>query len=117
MALHSPEDVASAWQQAWNASDADGLAALFAEDADFVNVVGLWWHDRERIRIAHEYGLRVIFPGSRITMRTPRVRRLGDASAVVQCRWRITGQVTPNGAAAGPREGIFTFVLEHRADG
>lgn len=53
--MHQPEDVVQRWEDAWNNADAEALAGLFAEDADFVNVVGLWWHDRERIREAHAY--------------------------------------------------------------
>ncbi|MEB4614550.1 YybH family protein [Leucobacter sp. M11] len=115
--MHEPADVVPAWQDAWNRADADHLAALFAEDADFVNVVGLWWHDRSSIRDAHDFGFRTIFPGSVITMAEPRVRRLGTDAAVVQSRWHLTGQISPAGEAAGPREGIFTFVLERRTQG
>src|SRR5699024_12883522 len=38
-----------------------------------------------------------IFPGSRITMDEPRVRLLGTDAAVVQSRWHLVGQVTPDG--------------------
>ncbi len=58
--------IAEIWVEAWNRRDADRLADLFAEDAEFVNVTGLWWHDREAIRRAHDYGLRTIFDQSPI---------------------------------------------------
>lgn len=115
--MRSPEAVIPAWRDAWNRGDADAIAALFAEDAEFVNVVGLWWHSREAIRDAHAFGFRTIFPGSTITMGSPRVRRLGADAATVMCRWRVLGQVSPGGEPAGPREGVFTFVLERRAAG
>lgn len=114
--MHSPVDVIAGWERAWNAGDADALAALFAEDAEFVNVVGLWWHDRGSIRQAHAYGFSTIFTGSVITMGAPRVRMLGESAAVVHARWHIVGQVAPAGEVAGPRNGIFTFVLERRED-
>src|SRR5699024_6486183 len=72
--MESPADIVTRWQEAWNAADAAALAALFAEDAEFVNVVGLWWHDRASIRDAHEFGFRTIFPGSTMSMGEPRVR-------------------------------------------
>ncbi|GAB3702924.1 SgcJ/EcaC family oxidoreductase [Corynebacterium nasicanis] len=115
--LDRPEAVVSGWEDAWNRADADALAALFAEDADFVNVVGLWWHKRSDIRRAHTYGFERIFPGSRITMETPRVRLLGSAAAVVHSRWHLVGQVSPEGEPAGQRDGVFTFVLEKRPAG
>lgn len=46
MTLHQPEQVARAFVEAWEDRDPDAIAALFVADADFVNVTGLWWHDR-----------------------------------------------------------------------
>jgi uncharacterized protein (TIGR02246 family) len=115
--LETPEAVIHGWEDAWNRADADALAELFAEDAEFVNVVGLWWHDRANIRGAHAFGFARIFPGSRITMDEPRVRLLGTDAAVVQSRWHLVGQVTPDGEPAGDRDGILTFVLERRLGG
>lgn len=53
MNVTSPKSIITGFQQAWNAHDATALAQLFVEDADFVNVTGLWWTNRERIRKAH----------------------------------------------------------------
>ena len=72
--LDHPRRIADIWVQAWNRRDADRLAALFEADAEFVNVTGLWWHDREAIRRAHDYGLRTIFDQSTIALVTRRVR-------------------------------------------
>lgn len=115
--MQSPAMVVSEWQAAWNAGDASRLSQLFAEDADFVNVVGLWWHDRDSIREAHHFGFTKIFPGSVIEMGEPRVRQLGPDAAVVQSKWSLAGQVSPEGEQAGAREGIFTFVVERRREG
>jgi uncharacterized protein (TIGR02246 family) len=38
--LDRPEDIAAAFAAAWNVRDADAIAALFEDDAEFVNVVG-----------------------------------------------------------------------------
>src|SRR5690606_12944242 len=43
----SPEDVPRLFVENWNDRRADLLAELFEEDADFINVVGLWWENRE----------------------------------------------------------------------
>ncbi|OKL54108.1 hypothetical protein BSZ39_05975 [Bowdeniella nasicola] len=115
--LQQPEDVVTAWEDAWNRADADALAGLFAEDAEFVNVVGLWWHDRARIRLSHAFGFSTIFPDSVITMGAPRVRMVGEGAATVHSKWHLRGQVSPDGEPAGEREGIFIFVLERRGDG
>lgn len=108
-----------AFADAWNRGDAEALADLFTPDADFVNVVGLWWTRREQIRRNHAYGLTHIFPGSTMTIERLRVRDLG-ATAVVHARWRVSGQV-PTGLAdrsqPGDRRGVFVFVTHLQSDG
>lgn len=86
----SPAAVAEAFEAAWNAADADALADLFAEDADFVTVLGVWWTRRRQIRLDHARGFRWMFPESRLEMDEVRVRDLGDV-AVVHAPWTMTG--------------------------
>ena len=116
MPLATPADVAAEFATAWNEADAERIARLFVEDADFVNVVGLWWHRRSDIAAAHAYGFRHMFPGSMMTLEEVRRRDLSPDAAVVHARWRMRGQVTPRGEAAQDRAGIFTFVVT-RSDG
>lgn len=112
-----PERLPEIWATAWNRRDADALAALFDEDAEFVNVTGLWWHDRAAIREAHRYGLEVIFNDSDLTVTRVTVKRLRDDVAVVHARMRLTGQ-TPltEDERPQPRTTVFSFVV-HQAAG
>ncbi|SDN47084.1 conserved hypothetical protein [Lutimaribacter pacificus] len=112
-----PGDIPRAFAAAWMARDARGLAALFAEDAEFVNVVGLWWHDRAAIEKAHDYALHSFFADTDLKPGTIRVRTIGDDVAVVQCRFTLTGQRLPDGGAAGPRRTILTFVARATPQG
>lgn len=117
-ALDRPEDIPAAFVAAWNARDPDALASVFVEDAEFVNVVGLWWHDREAIRKAHAYGLERIF--NRSTLRATRVtvRYLADGIAVVHARMALSGQSAAGGISEpGQRRNIFTFVVQRQAQG
>ncbi len=116
-AFDQPERLPEIWALAWNRRDPETLAALFDEDAEFVNVTGLWWHDRAAILKAHRYGLDVIFNASEITLRRVTVKWLRDDVAVVHATMRLTGQ-TPIAEVArpGPRTTIFSFVV-HRTDG
>lgn len=113
--MRTPGEVIERWTRAWNDGDADAIAALFAPDAEFVNVVGLWWHNRESIRTSHAFGFEKIFRGSTIRMNPPRVRYVGEDAAIVHSRWNISGQISPGGEPAGRREGIFVFVLERQS--
>lgn len=113
-----PEGVPHAFAAAFNARDANGIAALFDEDAEFVNVVGLWWHDREAIRRAHAYGLEKIFNHSSLRVGVVRVRRMSESIALVHARMTLTGQSLVNDVAApGVRTNIFSFVTHLTPEG
>ena len=116
--LDTPDSIPTVFAQAWNARDPDTLASLFDEDAEFVNVVGLWWHNREAIRKAHAYGLSRIFNRSTLRVGVVRVKQLTDEIAVVHARMHLEGQ-TPVGSVLRPgeRRTIFSFVVRRRAEG
>lgn len=110
--MKEPEEIPGRFIQAWNRADGAALAALFADDADFVNVVGLWWEDRERIRQAHDYGFRKIFGHSQMRLQRIKLRRLGESAAVVHAEWSLTGQTPQGGDEPRERRGVFSFVLQ-----
>ncbi len=112
-----PEQIPERFAVAWNRGDAEGIAALFTDDADFVNVVGLWWERRARIRQAHAIGLQTFFRDSSVTMERVKVRYVTEEVATVHARWRITGQYAPDSTTASPRTGIFVFVARRVAEG
>lgn len=91
--------------------DAKALAGLFVEDADFVNVVGIWWEDRSAIERAHGYALDSFFSQARLSLGRIKTRMLGENAAVVHCRFHLSGQTAPDGGKANPRSTIIVFVL------
>ncbi len=109
-----PEEIAHGFADAWNRRDAGALAALFAEDADFVNVVGLWWHNRADIERAHDYGLSTFFRESTLKAGRIAVKYAGEGVAVVHVRWRLSGQLDQNGASLDDRQTVMVFVVEKR---
>ena len=110
----SPEDVPARFARAWNDRDPDALASLFDEDAEFVNVAGLCWHDRESIRKAHASQLARAFTKSILATGETKVKLLAPEVAVVHARMTLSEE--PAGAVthAGPRTTIVSFVV-HRA--
>lgn len=113
-----PRDVAEGFRAAWNRASAEDLTAVFAEDADFVNVVGFWWRGHRQIRHNHAIGFRDMFPDTEMVYEKTRVRMLSGGHAVVHARWRMNGQALPDAAGqrAGVRRGVFTFVVSRFAD-
>jgi uncharacterized protein (TIGR02246 family) len=115
--LTSPEDVPNMFIEAWNEKNPEKLAAIFDEDAEFINVTGLWWHNRESIFEAHDYGLKVIFKDSKLSLRKSKVKYLSDNIAVVNARVHLDGQTDIKGKKAQARNTIFTFVVHINEEG
>ena len=112
----TPADIPRLFAEHWNNNDAAALAALFVEDADFVNVVGLWWRRRHDIERAHKYALDRYFKDAKITLQQVEVRHVTDDVATVHARWRLDGQRTPTGEAGAPRSGVMLFVAKRDDD-
>ncbi|MEC9432347.1 MAG: SgcJ/EcaC family oxidoreductase [Pseudomonadota bacterium] len=109
--------LARAFLALWSAHDADGLAALFAGDADFVNVAGLWWHGAGRIGRTHGVAFRTYFTGAVLTEERLETRALGPFAAVARVRARMEGQTGPDGRPAGARRTMLILVCEARPEG
>jgi len=109
---------------AWNNHDMVAFGKLFATDADFVNVAGLWWRGRREIQMQHAWSHGAIpkdtqgfdaaarayygiFKNSRLQFDTVEVRFLGKDVAVAHVSWKLLGDArTPN-----PRVGLLTIVV------
>ena len=111
------ESIPKVFIEAWNRRDAKKIASLFDEDAEFINVTGLWWHSRNAIERAHAYGLSTIFNNSILSLITCRVKFLAENIAVVNAKIKLSGQ-TSIGSIASPeeRKTIFTFVVHKKGE-
>lgn len=101
-------------QEAWNHHDMRAWANLFAEDADFVNVVGWWWKGRPEIERKHTDAHAFIFRESTLSIDEVHIRFLTPQIAVVHVLWSLVGQKKPDGTPGPPRKGIFMQVLQKR---
>ncbi len=112
--VRNPEDLPQHFMKAWNDRDAKKLADLFAEDAEFVNVVGLWWHNKQDIFKAHDYGLKKLFSNSELSIRKIKTRYLSKEIAVVNARLHLKGQTQIEDEKSKARNTIFTFVVQKK---
>ena len=108
--------IVNEFEVAWNHHDMDALAMLFANDADFVNVIGRRWVGREAIKKAHAASHATIFKMSTLKIGDTTVRFLKPDVAVARSVWALSGMTSENGQVAPTRTGILTHVLI-RADG
>ena len=111
------EAVARAFFDRWNDGDADGIAALFIEDADFVNVVGLWWRNRRAIRKAHDYGFRRVFQRAKVEITELSLRELTPDVHLVHTVSTLDGQTGIDGRTAARRVAVITMVTRRGASG
>lgn len=107
----NPREIPYRFAEAWNEYNPDGIANLFVEDADFVNVTGKWWDNKTDIWKAHDFGLRVIFQNSKMEILKVKVKNISEDAAVVHCRLRVLGQTNnQTEKEVGDRETMFLFV-------
>jgi uncharacterized protein (TIGR02246 family) len=104
--------IASGFAEAWNRHDMKALSMLFAEDADFVNVVGLWWKGRSEIEKQHAAAHADWFKDSRLTMTATAIRFLAPDLAVVHPTWDLVGARGPLNLERAPRKGIMIQVMK-----
>ncbi len=110
-AIAEVTNVVQAFAACWNRHDMDAFAQLFSEDAEFVNVVGLWWKGRAEIKAAHEFTHQSIFKNSRLNIAEVSTRFPVPGIAIARCRWKLEGHVTPAGAPLPERNGVLLNVL------
>ena len=103
--------IVNSFSEIWNRHDMAAFAELFASDAEFVNVVGLWWKGKEEIRGAHEFTHSTMFKNSRLTILDTVIRFPVQTIAIARSKWLLEGHVIPDGASLPPRNGILVNVL------
>lgn len=106
-----PGETAQAFADAWNRHDMDAFAALFGEQADFVNVIGLHWQGREQIQRAHAELHRTRMKDSRLAIQSHSVRMLRPDVALVHATWELTGDTGIDNLPSPPRHGVLSFVV------
>jgi uncharacterized protein (TIGR02246 family) len=106
--------MATRFAETWNQHDMTAMATLFAEDADFVNVVGMYWKGRDQIRQEHArlHGLQ--FKESVLTIRSVTVRFLNPDVALAHIKWALEGERDSDGTSRPRREGVMSWVVTKR---
>jgi uncharacterized protein (TIGR02246 family) len=100
--------LAARLENAWNAGDGQAFAAPFAEDADFVNVLGMHARGRDEIAAGHDEIFRSIYAGSTVRYRVETARLLRPDVALVHMHGTL---VIPAGPMEGTHEARPSLVL------
>jgi len=73
-------------EAAWNAADAAGFASLFAEDAEFIHILGGYYTGRAAIEAGHRMILGTIYKGSTVRYSVERIKFVRPELALVFLR-------------------------------
>lgn len=114
--LSGPLEVVDRFFGAFEAHDHKAIGELFAEDADYINVVGLWWTSRRSIERVFKRQFKREYAAATIAPAKLSFRQVGSDAAVLHVRWTLTGQVDPEGESADERQGILSITMERAAD-
>ncbi len=106
--------IVQALQDAWNAADSAGFAAPFADDADFVNIVGMHVRGRDGIAAGHQHIFRTMYAGSRIEYRLKSARLLRPDVALAHVDAKLH---VPVGPMAGDMAALWSAVLTREGGG
>jgi len=76
-------------ESAWNAGDGDAFAALFADDADVIHILGGYYSGREAIEAGHRMIFGTIYKGSTIHYSVEKIKFLRPDIAIVFLRQHL----------------------------
>jgi uncharacterized protein (TIGR02246 family) len=105
---HSIEAVIGGLVKAWNKGDALGFAGYFQEDADLVNIHGMYLHGRQSIAGLYDMLFRSIFADSSTSAKISAKRFLNKTTAIVHALVEVE---SPRGAMAGRHDALTSLLL------
>src|SRR5215469_2623967 len=110
----SLHDIVRGLEAAWNKGDSVAWAGFFAEDADFIHILGGHFNGRTVIERGHRAIFGTIYKGSTNKYTVKKVRFVGPSTAVVfvLAELKISKEGLPSVLHARP-----TLVAEKMADG
>jgi uncharacterized protein (TIGR02246 family) len=97
--------------EAWNRHDAKAFSMVFAEDADFTNVVGMSTHGRAEIEKFHAPMFATRFKDTHLKITNTKIRFIKADVAAVDAWWEMTGAKTQEGKDISLRKGLLNFVM------
>ena len=97
--------------EAWNRHDAKAFSLVFAEDADFTNVVGMSAHGRAEIEEFHAPMFATRFKDTHLNITNTKIRFINPDVAAVDRWWEMTGAKTQEGKEIPLRTGLLNFVM------
>jgi uncharacterized protein (TIGR02246 family) len=100
----------AAWEASWNKHDMNEMATLLTEDAEWVNVKGMWWRGRADVRQAHVVYHDTIFKKTPYHSLAVAIRFLTRDVAVASVRWKKGSFIAPDGVTYPEAEDMMSMI-------
>lgn len=111
MTIPDPAGFPRAFADAWSARDARAIAALFAEDADFLTLTGHWAEGRKAITETLAGELAGAFARAKLVTGRSKGRAISPGVAHVMQRFVLSGILNADGHDAGRIGAVLSAVL------
>jgi uncharacterized protein (TIGR02246 family) len=106
--LEEVRRTAAAFFEAWNRHDVSAMAALYTEDAQVVNSLGLWWRGRTEV----ERGLgQMNAIGPSLRSDSMSARRLTQDTALCIVDYTVGSFTRPGRQSVPEQKALSTFVM------
>lgn len=100
--------------EAWNRHDAKAWGAPFADEAEFINILGMLLQGRPEIEKRHAELFASIFAKSSVVVTTRKVQALGENGAVAETDYELRGyERLPPGIRATDADGTLRTRLKY----
>ena len=99
----------------WNRKDAGAFSELFADDADFTDVIGQTAHGKKGIATQHEFPFTRNMRQATLASESLSVRSLGPEVAVALLKWTTTNNLGLDGGPVSDRRGTMQIVCRREA--
>jgi uncharacterized protein (TIGR02246 family) len=108
-------EIVVAFEAAWNRHDPDRFAALLAEDAEWVNVVGWWWRGQSNVKRGFEWIHQVLFKNTPWRVDSISIRFPTPDTAIAAVTGTTGSYTTPDGAAVPGKRDRLSIVAVKRS--
>ncbi|HEV7348395.1 SgcJ/EcaC family oxidoreductase [Telluribacter sp.] len=101
--------------QAWNEHNTEKYFSYFTQEAQWVNVVGMWWRNLKEHRHSLNIFMDLMFNKTTHKILDSEVKMLRPDLALVRHSWQLDGWKMPDGTDMSDYStGVMTMIMEKR---
>ena len=106
-----------AFADAFNRKDPRAFGALFADDAEFVNIFGAWWRGKRAIEDNHGKVFASMLAQSKLVIVAVEPKVLAPGLALAMVRWHRDALPDAEGRTLPPGDGVLSMLARRDGDG